>query len=116
MRIKARTVAAVTVIGVLATAILAGTAFAQDASDDGGEPVTFIVGYTQPANTYNPIRAILTQEYEAFSITYPMPSTSTWTRWSRRPTGGASPPSDRRPTTEASRRTASRTRSRSETA
>jgi len=72
VRIKARTVAAVTAIGVLATAILAGAAFAQDASDGGDEPVTFIVGYTQPANTYNPIRAILTQEYEAFSITYPM--------------------------------------------
>jgi peptide/nickel transport system substrate-binding protein len=64
--------AAVTVIGVLATAILAGTAFAQDASDGGDEPITFIVGYTQPPNTMNPLRAILTQEYEALSMMYPL--------------------------------------------
>jgi ABC-type transport system substrate-binding protein len=72
VRIKPRTMAAVTVIGVLATAILSGTAFAQDASDGSDQPVTFIVGYTQPPNTMNPLKGILTQEYEAFAMMYPL--------------------------------------------
>ncbi len=72
VRIKPRSVAAITAIGVLATAVLAGTAFAQDASDGGDEPITLIVGYTQPPNTMNPLKGILTQEYEAFSMMYPL--------------------------------------------
>jgi peptide/nickel transport system substrate-binding protein len=72
VRIKARTVATITVFGVLATAILAGTALAQDASEGGDDPITLIVGYTQPPNTMNPLKGLLTQEYEAFSIMYPL--------------------------------------------
>jgi peptide/nickel transport system substrate-binding protein len=65
-------VAVIAVIGVLTMAILTGTALAQDADDAGDEPITLIVGYTQPANTMNPLRAILTQEYEVFSMMYPL--------------------------------------------
>jgi peptide/nickel transport system substrate-binding protein len=72
VRIKARTVAAVTVIGVLATSILAGAAFAQDASDGEDGSVTFIVGDTQPPNSMNPLRALLGSEYAAFSLMYPL--------------------------------------------
>jgi peptide/nickel transport system substrate-binding protein len=65
-------VAVITVIGVLTTAILTGTALAQDADDAGDEPITFIVGYTQPPNTVNPMKGILTQEYEVSKMMYPL--------------------------------------------
>jgi peptide/nickel transport system substrate-binding protein len=71
MGIGRRAIAWVAMAGVAATALLAGTALAQDSNGDD-EPLTFIVGYTQPPNTMNPLRGLLTSEYEAYSNMYPL--------------------------------------------
>jgi peptide/nickel transport system substrate-binding protein len=61
--------AAVAFFAVVAVTMLGTTASAQS---DAPKKLTFVIGYTQPPNTMNPLKAILTQEYEELQLEYPL--------------------------------------------
>jgi peptide/nickel transport system substrate-binding protein len=63
------TLMAALALSVVATIVLGATASAQ--SEDPKE-LTFVIGYTQPPNTLNPLKGILTQEYEITQLEYPL--------------------------------------------
>ncbi|MGZ5214510.1 MAG: ABC transporter substrate-binding protein, partial [Actinomycetota bacterium] len=63
------TIAAALAVSVVASIMLGEAASAQ--SESPGK-LTFVVGYTQPPNTLNPLKGILTQEYEITQMEYPL--------------------------------------------
>jgi peptide/nickel transport system substrate-binding protein len=63
------TIAAALAVSVVASIMLGETASAQS---EAPKELTFVIGYTQPPNTMNPMKGILSQEYEVFQLEYPV--------------------------------------------
>jgi peptide/nickel transport system substrate-binding protein len=63
------TITAALALSVVASIMLGETASAQT---EAPKQLTFVIGYTQPPNTMNPLKAILTQEYEILQMEYPL--------------------------------------------
>jgi peptide/nickel transport system substrate-binding protein len=80
-----RTLAGVTVVGMLVGVALAGTALAQDASDSPSttsEPKQFLFGDTSVPSSLNPLVGFLGTDYTLWAMTYDIPINFTTTDFS----------------------------------